>query len=389
MFKLTHLIKVALLHVFLISMAQAHEWQQLFIDQRIEGDRFYAEFNFDASYAEPKLRDDPNALQPKREWLVKQSRKKQALLKHEAINYLTIHFPFYHVTEEGRKRIGAMYHFPDWLSSPPDFPKVLDGCAYFRVIIDVPLPKEGKLELTTKPEKTPNVVFQSGQKDGQKVYHTIRQGETYVFASVTPKQEVILNTPSQTLSLWKFFTSGFLHVLPKGLDHILFITAICLLLSSGKSLIHQSLLFTLAHCITYALLATNLLQLTPTLKTIVEILIALSIIALIIENFLTKKITIRRYCLIFFFGLIHGMGFGAEFSQGLAEQSTSFFAALIAANLGIEAAQLCIIALCYVLIYKVINRQTKRQQICYWASSVIATISGYIVIERLGGIFFG
>ena len=78
-------------------------------------------------------------------------------------------------------------------------------------------------------------------------------------------------------NLATFIELGFRHIMPLGLDHILFIVAIFLNARSWQSLLLQATTFTFAHTITLGLAAAGLVSAPASL---VEPLIALSIAVL-------------------------------------------------------------------------------------------------------------
>ena len=107
---------------------------------------------------------------------------------------------------------------------------------------------------------------------------------------------------------WIFIKSGIEHIIPKGLDHILFVLGLFFFSTKIKPLIWQVSAFTLAHTITLALAALSVVNVS---STIIEPLIALSIVWIAVENCLYKNGNKWRLLLIFCFGLLHGLGFAA------------------------------------------------------------------------------
>ena len=99
---------------------------------------------------------------------------------------------------------------------------------------------------------------------------------------------------------------GYTHILPKGLDHILFVLGIFLLSPRWKTMLLQVTAFTVAHSITLGLSIYGIVSLP---SRIVEPLIALSIAYVAIENLLTRELKPWRLALVFMFGLLHGLGF--------------------------------------------------------------------------------
>ena len=118
------------------------------------------------------------------------------------------------------------------------------------------------------------------------------------------------NHANDTLStFYSFLRKGFVHVLPDGLDHVLFVIGLFLFSRKAKPLLLQVTAFTIAHTITIALASLNFIVISP---SIVEPLIALSIALLAVENVLQRKFALVfsfRLATVFIFGLFHGLGF--------------------------------------------------------------------------------
>ena len=158
---------------------------------------------------------------------------------------------------------------------------------------------------------------------------------------------VVLGPPPDTSEVARqYFGLGFTHILPKGLDHILFVLGLFLLSTRWRPVLAQISAFTVAHSITLALTAYGLVSLPARL---VEPLIALSIAYVAIENLLTTELKSWRVALVFGFGLLHGMGF-ASVLRDLGLPRHEFLTALLTFNMGVEAGQLAVVALATLLI---------------------------------------
>lgn len=150
---------------------------------------------------------------------------------------------------------------------------------------------------------------------------------------------------------WSAFFSyipvGFDHILPLGLDHILFVLGLFFLSSHWRPLLWQVSAFTLAHTITLALAALGWVNVPG---SIVEPLIAASIVYVAVENVLHEGLNKWRPVVIFGFGLLHGLGFASVLGEfGLPQGQ--FLPALIGFNIGVEFGQLTVIAVAFLLIY--------------------------------------
>lgn len=187
-----------------------------------------------------------------------------------------------------------------------------------------------------------------------------------------------MESESQSFSfyLWE----GVRHIIPLGLDHILFILCIFFLSTSLKKVIIQASMFTLAHSITLGLVMFNIID--PPMKW-VEVIIALSIVFLAVENLFIDKVKPARILIIFLFGLIHGMGFANALS-GLNMPKEDLISALIGFNLGVEVAQLFIILFLSLIIQAFRNKPVfYRKAIVVPMSIIIICIAGYWTIERI------
>ena len=176
-----------------------------------------------------------------------------------------------------------------------------------------------------------------------------------------------------------FFRYGFVHVLPLGLDHILFVLGLFLLSRSWKPVLVQVTAFTLAHSVTLGLAAAGLINIPA---SIVEPIIALSIAAIALENIFHPAYTRWRLLIVLIFGSIHGLGF----ATGLAEKpipQNSFLTALTGFNLGVEAAQLAVIGLAFGATFWLKDETKYRRWVVIPASVCIALAGLFWAYERL------
>lgn len=133
---------------------------------------------------------------------------------------------------------------------------------------------------------------------------------------------------------------GFRHIVPLGLDHILFVLALFLGGREMKTLLIQTGLFTLAHSVTLALSTFGFLSLSP---RIVEPLIALSIGIVGLENVLgSSGVSRSRAVAVVLFGLLHGLGFAGVLAETPLGQGQKL-AALLLFNVGVELGQIFVL----------------------------------------------
>ncbi|BAV34862.1 membrane protein [Sulfuricaulis limicola] len=175
---------------------------------------------------------------------------------------------------------------------------------------------------------------------------------------------------------------GFTHILPKGLDHILFVLGLFLLSTRWKPLLVQVTAFTLAHTLTLGLSIYGIVSLSP---AIVEPLIAASIAYVAIENLVTSELKPWRAFVVFGFGLLHGLGFAGVLHE-IGLPRSEFLTALLTFNLGVELGQLTVITLAWLLIglwWK--TKSWYRARLVLPLSALIAATGVYWTIERIAG----
>lgn len=204
----------------------------------------------------------------------------------------------------------------------------------------------------------------------------------YVASGATATVDLDNIAPQTTGEVvWDYIVAGFDHIIPKGLDHILFVIGLFLLSAHLRPLLMQVTMFTLAHTITLALGAMGWVNVPG---SIVEPLIAASIVFVAVENIFTEKLTAWRPFLIFGFGLLHGLGFASVLGDfGLP--TAQFIPALIAFNIGVEIGQLTVIAICFLAVgIWFHNKPWYHSRIVVPASAAIAIMAAYWVLERTG-----
>ena len=169
-----------------------------------------------------------------------------------------------------------------------------------------------------------------------------------------------------------YLRQGYLHILPMGLDHILFVLALFFASTRLKPLIWQISAFTLAHTLTLGLATLGYLRLDP---AIVEPIIALSIAFVAIENLVFKDMTRWRPAIVFGFGLFHGLGFaGVLAGYGLPQDQ--ILPSLLSFNIGVEAGQLTIIGACWLILHRFADAD--------WYPWLVRIASGAIALMAVG-----
>ncbi len=172
---------------------------------------------------------------------------------------------------------------------------------------------------------------------------------------------------------------GFDHIVPKGLDHILFVLGLFFLALRLRPLLTQVTAFTAAHTVTLALGALDIVRIPP---SVVEPLIAASIAYVGIENVLSRGMQPWRPVVVFCFGLLHGLGFASVLTDfGLGH--SHFVAKLIGFNIGVELGQLSVIAAAFLLVGSWVGRKPwYKRHVADPISIVIALVGIWWVLER-------
>jgi hypothetical protein len=240
------------------------------------------------------------------------------------------------------------------------FQNIIRGETHPRLAVLFPGESSFTLELetlTTKKEGAPEA-----PSDGERVRPTGSAGDG-------------LST------FWQYLRQGFIHVLPLGLDHILFVLGLFLLSREWKPLLAQVTTFTLAHSVTLALAATGIVNVSG---SIVEPIIAASIAFVALENIFRPRYTHWRLLIVFVFGLIHGLGFAGALEE-LELPTGSLVAGLVGFNVGVECGQLAVIAIAFLATVWLRNAAQYRKWVVVPGSLAIAVLGAWWTVERIIG----
>ena len=242
------------------------------------------------------------------------------------------------------------------------FTNVLGGKPQRRVNVLWPGEESYALDLTSfllQPEATVSV---------------LAEGNASAVEGSAPKEDEGLSS-----TFFSFLRQGFVHVVPLGVDHILFVIGLFLLSRKWKPLLYQVSVFTLAHTITLALATVGLVSVPG---NIVEPIIAASIAFVALENIFVAKYKPYRLAVVFLFGLIHGLGFAGALSEFNLDPG-SLFAGLLGFNLGVEFGQLAVIGLGLILTFGIKDPNNYRKIVVIPGSVLIALMGAYWTIERI------
>jgi len=141
----------------------------------------------------------------------------------------------------------------------------------------------------------------------------------------------------------RFIELGFAHILD-GIDHLLFIFCLVIPFRKIRPLVAIVTSFTVAHSITLMASAIGLAPDALWFPPLIEVLIALSIVYMALENIVGPKLE-RRWLIAFGFGLVHGFGFSFALRQSMQFAGAHLATSLVSFNIGVELGQLLVIAL--------------------------------------------
>lgn len=163
-----------------------------------------------------------------------------------------------------------------------------------------------------------------------------------------------------------------------GIDHLLFLLALLALSKSLWETVKIVTAFTVAHSITLSLAALGLVDVPA---SIIEPLIAASIVWVAVENLLAPSGAGRRWLIAAIFGLIHGLGFASALAD-LGLPRDALIQALIAFNIGVEIGQLAFVAVVMPpLVWA--SRLSRLRGVPQILSVIVALVGTVWLVERL------
>ena len=238
-------------------------------------------------------------------------------------------------------------------------------------------------QINGKPQRRVNVLFPDEESfkfdlsfiDGKPLVQPKVEQESGIIAekSMEERREDARST------FYSFTRQGFVHVLPLGLDHILFVLGLFFLSRKWKPILYQVSVFTVAHTITLGLATLELIS-AP--SHVVEPIIAASIAVVALENIFFPNYRHSRLFIVFFFGLIHGLGFAGALSAFDLDPA-SLVIGLLGFNIGVEVGQLAVIAIAFVVTFWLKEEAQYRKLAVVPCSILIALMGIYWTIERI------
>ena len=185
----------------------------------------------------------------------------------------------------------------------------------------------------------------------------------------------------------RFVALGFEHILG-GFDHLLFVLCLVVPIRRLRPLVAVITSFTIAHSITLIASALGLAPNALWFPPLIEMLIAVSIVFMALENIIGAKLE-RRWLIAFVFGLVHGFGFSFALRDSLQFAGSHLLTSLLAFNVGVELGQLLVIA-CTLPVLAVLFRRVVAERLgvivisailahsaWHWMTARLATLREY------------
>ncbi|UWQ21877.1 HupE/UreJ family protein [Jannaschia sp. W003] len=274
------------------------------------------------------------------------------------------------------------------------------------LVLRAPLPADGSgVRMGLAPDRGALIVRQG---DGEASYEAFLSGGD--LTDPMPRDAVAAQNAAQVFG--QYLWQGVLHIVPMGLDHILFVLGLFFYALAWRPLLWQVTSFTAAHTVTLALATVGIVRIPGTSMWIVESIIAASIVYVAVENLVairrarrvpaaaaaggpvteggveTPRIGWDRIAVVFAFGLLHGLGFASVFSE--LDVSGNLAVKLIGFNVGVELGQLLVIAVAFAFIlaaFRVMGRRLSPvaegfHAVAVVGSLLIAAQGVWWVIER-------
>jgi hydrogenase/urease accessory protein HupE len=216
------------------------------------------------------------------------------------------------------------------------------------------------------------------------VYIRLSNGNDITRLLTPDTPSMLVETGRGPPALAAYLVMGIKHTL-LGFDHLLFVLGLLLLVRKRSRLLWTLTAFTLAHSITLALSALQIVQVSVPL---IEAAIALSILFVAVEvvNLWRGEAGLASrwpWGVAFAFGLLHGFGFASSLGEvGLPK--VAVLPALLLFNLGVEFGQLAFVA-AVLSMYTALRRSSPAllERGRWLAPYAIGGLAGCWCIERI------
>jgi len=186
--------------------------------------------------------------------------------------------------------------------------------------------------------------------------------------------------PAWHQAFFSFVKLGFLHIL-EGTDHLLFLFCLIIPFRRFRELVLLVTAFTVAHSITLIGSAYGVAPGALWFPSLVETLIAASIVYMALENIVGGKVR-RRWIITFGFGLVHGFGFSFALRETLQFAGSHLLTSLLAFNIGVELGQLLVLVLLLPLLSFLFRYVVAERVGTVILSAMVAHTGWHWMVER-------
>jgi hydrogenase/urease accessory protein HupE len=351
---------------------RAHQVDSVEMEFRVVDDEWWLVGLMDIAFMVPERRGDPEAPPYYRGEVMEAPSETLEMMRRETENTLRRILTLRYKGEEVPWRIA----FPDFDREPFELPEDPGDWALLTTHLRMDArPGPGELQAVWNDDQGSELIIVIEEGENAGIIST-PAGMSSVLMRVDEEGRVVAAGSSEVG--WGWFVSGYRHVVPTGLDHLLFILGLFLLAPRWKPLLVQSLVFTIAHSITLALAVFGWVNLP---ERAVDIAVAASIAWIGIENLWTKELKPRRLILVFGFGLLHGLGFAGDLVEKLASvPAERLVQPLLWFNVGVEMAQITVLAVAFALLWPF---RKHAQKVRVWGSAVVALAGVVWIVERV------
>ena len=180
----------------------------------------------------------------------------------------------------------------------------------------------------------------------------------------------------------QFVKLGFFHILD-GIDHLLFLLCLVIPFRRIVPLITLVTSFTVAHSITLGASAFGFAPSALWFPPLVEMLIALSIVFMALENIVGANLR-RRWLVAFGFGLVHGFGFSFALRESLQFAGSHLVTSLLAFNVGVELGQIGVLLVAVPVLVLLFRHVVAERLGVIVTSALIAHTSWHWMADRWG-----
>jgi hypothetical protein len=207
----------------------------------------------------------------------------------------------------------------------------------------------------------------------------VPDGNVRAFEWIGDPGEVRLD-PGWYQAAWQFVKLGFTHIL-SGADHLLFLICLVIPVRRLRSLIPVVSAFAIAHSITLVASAFDMAPDALWFPPLIEMLIAVSIVYMALENMLAARFE-RRWIVAFGFGLVHGFGFSFALRESLQFAGSHLLLSLLAFNLGVELGQILVLVLVIPPLVFLFRRVASERMATIVLSALVAHTAWHWMIDR-------